>query len=82
MECFTVVRQAPRGYYGPVPYVIGNVALAGNVRILAQLIGKEPELWRCGDMVGACIFPLPRDPEGQSIALCYGFRPLLTSGHP
>ncbi|HVB47733.1 MAG TPA: OB-fold domain-containing protein [Burkholderiales bacterium] len=76
VDCFTVVRQAPKGYHGPVPYVIGNVVLGGDVWVLAQLVGKDPEAWRCGEPVVACAFPLPRDAEHRGVALCYGFRPL------
>ena len=28
VDCFAIVRQAPKGFAGPVPYVIGNVKVA------------------------------------------------------
>ncbi|MDA8108840.1 MAG: OB-fold domain-containing protein [Betaproteobacteria bacterium] len=75
VECLTVVRQAPKGYYGPLPYAIGSVVLGADVRVLAQLVGRAPEAWRCGDAVAACVFELPRARDGGDPALCYGFRP-------
>lgn len=76
VDCFTIVRQSPKGYYGPVPYVIGSVTLDSEAQVIAQLVGKDPETWRCGDAVSACVLELPRDREGGSTALCYGFRPV------
>src|SRR5687768_11757979 len=33
VERFTVVRQAPPGYFGPVPYVLGDVTLEDGVSV-------------------------------------------------
>lgn len=50
---FTIVRQAPNGYFGPVPYVVGNVALRDGVSALCPLAGKDVDTWRTGDPVSA-----------------------------
>jgi len=50
---FTIVRQAPTGYFGPVPYVVGNVAMRDGVAALCPLAGKDVEAWRTGDLVSA-----------------------------
>lgn len=50
---FTIVRQAPSGYYGPMPYVVGNVALRDGVSALCPLSGKDVDAWRTGDPVSA-----------------------------
>ena len=75
VDCFTVVRQAPQGYHGVVPYAIGNVALGASVMVIAQLIGKDPDTWRCGDKVVSCALDLPVDREGEALVRCYAFRP-------
>lgn len=50
---FTIVRQAPSGYFGPVPYVVGNVSLRDGVSALCPLAEKDVETWRTGDAVSA-----------------------------
>lgn len=50
---FTIVRQAPSGYFGPVPYVVGNIALRDGVSALCPLAGKDVAAWRTGDAVSA-----------------------------
>lgn len=50
---FTIVRQAPSGYFGPVPYVVGNVALSDGISALCPLTGRDVEAWHTGDAVSA-----------------------------
>lgn len=75
VDAFTIARQAPRGYYGPVPFAIGSVALDDGASVICQLIGKDPEAWRCGERVASYAFVLPRDPDNGSESVCYGFAP-------
>jgi len=77
VDAFTVARQAPRGYYGPVPFAIGSVALDDGASVICQLIGKEPEAWQCGDRVASYAFVLPRNPQKSVELLCYGFAPAM-----
>jgi uncharacterized OB-fold protein len=41
IHSFTVVRQAPAGV--EVPYVLAQIDLADGVRVMAQVVGVEPE---------------------------------------
>lgn len=75
LDCYTVVRQAPKGYFGPVPYVVGSVTVGSEVQVIAQLVGKDPETWCCGEVVAVCTYEVPRDAHGERIAVCYGFGP-------
>lgn len=77
VDAFTIARQAPRGYYGPVPFAIGSVALDDGASVICQMIGKEPGAWQCGDRVASYAFVLPRDPEKGTGLLCYGFAPAM-----
>jgi uncharacterized OB-fold protein len=75
VDCFTIVRQAPPGYAGPVPYVLAMVVLGNDVHVLAHLTGKAVGSWRAGESVVACAMPLLIDPEEARHALSYAFRP-------
>ena len=75
-----VVRQAPSGYHGPLPYVIGNVALDDGVVVISQLVGKPIDEWRAGDAVAACAVRLPVA-QGDSTLTVYGFRPAEQAEH-
>ncbi len=79
VERFTVVRQAPPGYFGPVPYVLGDVTLEDGVSVLANLAGKPVEAWRAGDLVAAYVLRLPTQRSGDAAADCYCFRPRSTA---
>jgi len=75
VDAFTIARQAPRGYYGPVPFAVGSVVLDDGASVICQLIGKEAQAWQCGERVASYAFALPRDPEKRDSVLCYGFAP-------
>lgn len=70
---FTTVRQAPPGYKGAVPYVLGQVEIEG-VTVLAHLTGQPLEDWSVGDRVVPCGIALNQE-EAQARSLGYGFRP-------
>ena len=75
VERFTIVRQAPQGYFGPVPYVLGDVTLEDGVSVMTNLVGKDVEGWRAGDLVAAYALRLPTQPAGDAAAECFCFRP-------
>ena len=72
---FTIVRQAPQGYFGPVPYVLGDVTLDDGVSVLTNLVGKAVGEWRIGDLVAAYGLRLPAQLAGDAAAACFCFRP-------
>ena len=75
VDAFTIARQAPRGYYGPVPFAIGSVALDDGASVICQLIGKDPQAWQCGDRGASYALALPRNPEKNIELVCYAFAP-------
>lgn len=76
VDAFTIARQAPRGYYGPVPFAIGSVVLEDGASVICQLIGKDPEAWQCGERVASYAFVLPRNAGKDAESVCYGFAPV------
>lgn len=83
VTAFTVVRQAPPGYAGPVPYVLAMVLLGNDVHVLTHLVQREPEAWRIGDAVLPCTLTLP---GRNGDFLCHAFHPAspasrTTGGH-
>lgn len=70
---FTVVRQAPAGYNGAVPYVLGQVRIDGEITVLSHLVGKPLEQWRPGDQVASYVLEI-NDKAGKPTAF-HSFRP-------
>jgi uncharacterized OB-fold protein len=71
----TVVRQAPPGYWGPTPYVLGMVELGDGLQVLTHLIGKPVDAWRTGDAVQSCALSLGLDSAGRCVGTSFAFRP-------
>jgi len=69
---FTIIRQAPPGYHGPVPYALGMVELGGGTQVLAHLVDRSPDQWKAGERVESCAMSLglasDAPPCGQSFA--------------
>lgn len=59
VDAFTVVREAPPGYHGPVPYVLGQVVFDNDIVALSHLVGKPVDDWRRGDIVASYVLELP-----------------------
>src|SRR3546814_107910 len=78
VQCFTIVRQAPSGYFGPVPYAIGNVLLSDGVSVLSPLCGKSVDDWQIGDAVAAYAIAAKAS-EGTPISF-FGFKPAKPDG--
>jgi uncharacterized protein len=74
VDAFTIIRQAPPGYHGPVPYVLAMVIVGNDVHVLAHLVGRPVDGWRRGETVAACALALPAGPERRE-HLAYAFRP-------
>ena len=72
---FTVIRQAPPGYHGPVPYVLGMVLLGGGTQVLAHLVGRAPEQWQAGDRVESCAMSLGLEAASPPCGQSFAFRP-------
>ena len=72
---FTIVRQAPPGYFGVVPYVLGMVEIEGGVQVLTHLVGKAPESWQAGNVVHSRGMSLPLDPRAQRSGQAFAFGP-------
>ena len=59
VDAFTVAREAPPGYHGPVPYVLGQVVFDNDIVALSHLVGKPVDDWRRGDIVASYVLELP-----------------------
>jgi uncharacterized protein len=72
IHSFTVVRQAPAGV--EVPYVLAQIDLADGVRIMAQVVGAEPDRIALGAPVALELVPFPAvvGEDGQPVG--YRFR--------
>lgn len=71
----TVVHQAPRGYLGPVPFILGMVEMTDSgVTLMAHLVARPAGQWRLGDAVSACAIVLKQGSLEREIA-AYAFRP-------
>ena len=68
LRLFTVVRKAPPGYHGPVPFGFGVVALDGHRLEVVTRLG-ESDLGRlCPELpMELQIEPLPIDEEGATV---------------
>lgn len=71
---FTVVRQAPPQYEGPIPYVLGHVELPEGVLVPAAITGIDPESVKTGLDVELVIEKLKDDPDGNEV-MTYKFKP-------
>lgn len=74
VDAFTIVRQAPPGYHGQMPYVLGMVKVDNDVVTLCHLTGKCIEDWRRGDTVACYAMILPVG-ISQEPRRTYSFRP-------
>jgi uncharacterized protein len=58
---YTVIRMAPPGYTGEVPYAIGVVELTEPLRVTATLLAEDLEELTIGDQVEFELLPLGDD---------------------
>lgn len=77
LYAFTIVRQAPPGL--STPYVLGYVDLpAEEVRVMAQIVGAEPEEVRVGDRLR--LASAPAEPAREEPASMFVFTYDTTNG--
>ena len=74
VDRFATVRQAPVGYFGTVPYVLGDVTLEDGVNVLCNLSGKPVQGWHVGDLVASYVLRLPLKADGD-LTDCFCFKP-------
>lgn len=68
---FTIVRHAPPGYVGEVPYALGIVELPEGLRVAATLVADDLSALSIGDVVDFELLPLG---HGDHAVLSYAFR--------
>lgn len=73
---YTVIRQAPPGYFGETPYVLGMVELDEELQVLTHLIGKPVDDWAVGDRVQSVGVFLPLDLGRTNTGMAFAFRTL------
>lgn len=73
VDAFTIVRQAPPGYHGHVPYVLAMVQVDNDVVTLCHLVGRDLDQWKRGNAVASCEFILPVGPSMER-KRTYAFR--------
>lgn len=71
---YTVVRQTPPGYQGPVPYALATVELPEKVRLDATLVDCDLERLKVGTPVELVLSAF-RDEAGRAL-VGYAFRPV------
>lgn len=79
MVSFTVIRQAPPGYHGSVPYVLGMVRLGGDTQVLTHLVDRAPDQWQAGDRVESCAMSLGLAADAPPCGQSFAFRPTTRS---
>lgn len=67
IETYTVVRQAPPNWQGPVPYVIAAVRLDDGATVTSHLVDCEPEALRIGARVKVVAAKLREADDGSRI---------------
>jgi uncharacterized OB-fold protein len=70
---FTVVRQQPPVYKGPVPYAIGIIELPEGIRVTSLLTDCDFKTLEIGKKMELVVEKLHEDAEGQEV-VCYKFR--------
>jgi uncharacterized OB-fold protein len=68
---FTIVRAAPPGYLGEIPYAYGVVELAGGLRVTATILADDLGTIRIGDSVA---FDLIRLSGGDQPVSSFAYR--------
>lgn len=76
---FTVIRQAPPGYHGAVPYVLGMVELSGGTQVLSHLVDRALDQWQPGDRVESCAMSLGLAADAPPCGQSFAFRPTTRS---
>jgi len=67
---FSIVRMAPPGYEGEVPYAVGIVELPDGIRVEATIVAADLEALAVGDAVGFELLTVP-GPNGPLVSFAY-----------
>ena len=73
---YTIVRVPPAGWPGPVPYVLGQVALPEGPHVLAEVIECEEDQLRV-DMPVELVLRLVFTGEAEAQKVVYKWRPVI-----
>lgn len=71
---YSVIHQAPPGYLGKVPYIVGKVDLPEGERVYAPIVQAEASQLRIGMEMELIVGKAYDDPERGEV-LTYQFRP-------
>jgi len=71
---YTVVKSAPPGYRGPLPYGFGIVELPEGLRVVTRLTEPDAARLRRGQAMRLVVEPLFNDDDGTPV-LSYAFAP-------
>ena len=74
LHTYTIVRQAPPGWQGQVPYILGSVELPEGVDILTEVIDLPKENIKIGMKMEMVLKVGGKDAEGNEI-MVYKWRP-------
>lgn len=72
---FTIIRQQPPVYKGPVPYAVGTIELPEKIRIVSLLTDCDFDALRIGMKMELVIEKLHEDEAGNDV-VCYKFKPV------
>jgi len=73
---FTVVRQQPPVYKGPVPYAIGVIEFPERIRATCLLTDCDFRILKIGMKMELVIEKLHEDEAGHEV-VCHKFKPIL-----
>ncbi len=71
---FTIVRQQPPIYRGPVPYALGTIELPEKIRIASLVTGCDFSDLQIGMKMELILEKLHTDDAGNDV-VCYKFKP-------
>jgi uncharacterized OB-fold protein len=76
---YTVVRSAPPGYLGEVPYAYGVVTLADALRVTTTITSDDLEALAIGDRVAFEVITLG---DGEAAVTSYAYRVVAREERP
>lgn len=72
--CSVVTRKPEKFYRGPVPFALGYVELADELRVWTPLISSDPEVFKPGMRVELILQDLYQNEDGDTV-VGFGFTP-------
>ena len=74
LHTYTIVRQQPPGWQGPVPYILGSVKLPEGPNVTAEILDCPEESIEIGMPMELLVTVGGKDKEGNEVVV-YKFRP-------